>query len=290
MPSITSDIRQGDAFRLVEELEDDFVDLIITSPPYWGHRTYGLDHNWEILHEWEADHPRSQAPPWEWYSRHGGVLGLEPLPEWYVSHLVSFFHRAKSKLKDQGSIWVNVGDTYFSRWASIRDRGRQGLGNTQRVRRRTPMGGYLQEKQLLLIPSRLAIAMENERWILRNDMIWFKPNVPPRPEKDRLRMAHEHFFHFVKRPKEGRAAYYYDIAQTEGSGLDVVECNVRPGKNGHSATFPPKLIEPRILSSSPPDGVVLDPFCGTGAAVECAETLGRRAIGFELIGSFFLEE
>ena len=96
---------------------------------------------------------------------------------------------------------VNIGDTYFARWASIRDEGRQGLGNNGRVRRRTPMGRYLQEKQLLLIPSRFAIAMENERWILRNDVIWFKPNVPPRPEKDRLRLAHEHFFHFVKRAR-----------------------------------------------------------------------------------------
>ena len=200
----TREIRQGDAFQLIEQIDDASVDLIITSPPYWGHRTYGLEHNWNILREWEEEHTRWEPPPWEWYRDHGGVLGLEPLPEWYVENLVSFFSGAIRKLKDHGSVWVNVGDTYFARWASIRDEGRQGLGNNGRVRRRTPMGRYLQEKQLLLIPSRFAIAMENERWILRNDMIWFKPNVPPRPEKDRLRLAHEHFFHFVKKPKEGR--------------------------------------------------------------------------------------
>ena len=74
--------------------------------------------------------------------------------------------------------------------------------------------------------------MENDRWILRNDLIWFKPNVPPRPERDRLRLAHEHFFHFVKRPTLGRAKYYYDLAAVEDSALDVVRCNVRPGARG----------------------------------------------------------
>ena len=283
------EIRQGDAFQLIERLEDASVDLIITSPPYWGHRTYGLDHNWDILREWEEKATRREPPSWEWYRSHGGVLGLEPLPEWYVGNLVSFFSRSMRKLKNHGSLWVNVGDTYFARWASIRDEGRQGLGNNRRARRRTPMGGYLQEKQLLLIPARFAIAMENERWILRNDVIWFKPNVPPRPERDRLRLAHEHFFHFVKKPREGRANYYYDLSMVEKTGLDVVQCGVRPGKNGHSATFPIDLIRPRILSSSPPNGLVLDPFCGTGSAVDCAAATGRRAVGFELVGKFIAE-
>ena len=280
------EIRQGDAFQLIEQIDDASVDLIITSPPYWGQRTYGFDHNWSILREWEKEDTRWNPPSWEWYRDHGGILGLEPVPEWYVSNLVSFFSKAMRKLKNSGNLWVNIGDTYFARWSSIRDEGRQGLGNNGRIRRRTPMGRYLQEKQLLLIPSRFAIAMENERWILRNDLIWFKPNVPPRPEKDRLRLSHEHFFHFVKRPKEGRAKYYYDISTVEKSGLDVVPCNVRPGKNGHSATFPINLIKPRILSSCPPCGLVLDPFCGTGSAVEYASESGRRGIGFDLSERF----
>lgn len=283
-------VRQGDAFDLVEGLDDGSLDLVITSPPYWGQRTYGLDHNWDVLKEWEVAHSRVECPSWEWYRDNGGVLGLEPLPEWYASNLVSFFSKCRSKLKDAGNVWVNVGDTYFARWASIRDEGRQGLGDNERVRRRTPMGGYLQEKQLLLIPSRFAIAMENDRWILRNDVIWFKPNVPPRPEKDRLRLAHEHFFHFVKRPKMGRAKYYYDISAVEDSALDVVRCNVRPGTKGHSATFPAELVGPRILSSCPPGGLVLDPFCGTGAAVECAARSGRRALGFEIAEKFIHRE
>jgi site-specific DNA-methyltransferase (adenine-specific) len=199
-----------------------------------------------------------------------------------VGHLVEILCLLDRCLKPGGSMWVNVGDTYFARWSSIRQNGRQGLGENERIRRRTPMGGYRQEKQLLLIPARFAIAMQDRRWILRNDLIWYKPNVPPRPESDRLRLAHEHFFHFVKRPKEGRPKYYYDLSQVEPRATDVVCCNVKPGQNGHSATFPVDLIRPRILSSCPPGGVVLDPFCGTGRSLLVSVESGRDAIGFEI--------
>lgn len=280
-------VAHGDAYDLLLLLPPRSVDLIITSPPYWGHRSYGLEHNWNILAEWRSHgHKDVEPPPYEWYRAHGGVLGLEPLPDWYVSHLVEILERARGCLKDSGSLWINIGDTYFDRWSSIRDKGRQGLGDKARLRRRVPMGGYRQEKQLLLIPARFAIAMQDRRWILRNDLIWFKPNVPPRPEKDRLRLSHEHFFHFVKRPKEGRPRYYYDINAAEPERHDVVVYPVRPGENGHSATFPEDLIRPRILSSCPPDGVVLDPFCGTGRSLVVAVRSGRKAIGFDVVPDF----
>jgi DNA modification methylase len=128
--------------------------------------------------------------------------------------------------------------------------------------------------------------MQEQRWILRNDVIWHKPNIPPRPEKDRLRLAHEHFFHFVKRPKEGRARYYYDIQHVEEGARDVVTTTVKAGQNGHSATFPKELIVPRILSSCPPDGLVVDPFCGSGRALVAAVETGRRVSGFELHESY----
>jgi site-specific DNA-methyltransferase (adenine-specific) len=214
------------------------------------------------------------------------VLGLEPLPEWFVAHLAEIVDLAKDCLKPSGSMWINIGDTYFARWSSIREGGRQGLGGHARSRRRTPMGGFRQEKQLLLIPARFAIAMQERRWILRNDLIWYKPNVPPRPESDRLRLAHEHFFHFVKRPKEGRPKYYYDISQVESRANDVVTYMVRAGQDGHTATFPEELIRPRILSSSPPGGIVLDPFCGTGRSLAVAVAAGREAIGFDLLPQF----
>jgi DNA modification methylase len=199
-----------------------------------------------------------------------------------VSNISAIIDVAKPALKETGSLWLNIGDTYFARWSSIRSNGRQGLGDNDRLRRKTPMGGYRQEKQLLLIPARTAIALQDRRWILRNDLIWYKPNVPPRPERDRLPLTHEHFFHFVKRPKEGRAKYYYDLAEVGDRGHDVVTQNVRPGKGGHSATSPEDLIRPRIISSSPALGVVVDPFAGTGTTVIVANKFGRIGIGFEI--------
>ena len=280
-------VAQGDAFDLTDFLPANSVDLVITSPPYWGLRTYGMEHNWEIEKEWRAlGHRVEEPPPFDWYRANGGVLGLEPMPEWYVANLSAMLNKLVRPLKQSGSLWLNVGDTYFARWASIRPEGRQGLGCRERFRRKTPMGGFRQEKNLLLIPARVAIALQDARWILRNDLIWFKPNVPPRPDKDRLRMAHEHFFHFVKRPKEGRAKYYYDKTQAEPGHADVVTCTVKAGDSGHSATFPPEIIRPRILTSCPPGGVVLDPFCGTGRALVEAAKSGRRALGFELSDQF----
>jgi site-specific DNA-methyltransferase (adenine-specific) len=162
----------GDAYDLMRQMPPHSVDLIITSPPYWGHRTYHQSHNWEILREWSLTRKDASAlPTYDWYRKHGGVLGLEPLPEWYISNLVEVLEPAKSCLKPHGSMWINLGDTYFARWSSIRQNGRQGLGGNARERRRTPMGGYRQEKQLLLVPARFAIAMQEHKWILRNDLI-----------------------------------------------------------------------------------------------------------------------
>lgn len=255
---------------------------MITSPPYWGHRDYGLPHNWDLFnHIPSVRRVGPSSPGYDWYRKQGGLLGLEPYPEWFVQHLAEILDKAKRCLESSGSMWINLGDTYFARWSSIRDKGRQGLGTEQRQRRKTPLGGIRAEKNLLLIPARFAIAMQDLGWILRNDLIWHKPNAVPRPEGDRLRSVHEHFFHFVKRPKAGRPAYYYDRSRSEPRAGDVVTVNVAPGEAGHSATFPRDLVEPRILSSSPPGGTVLDPFAGTGRALQIALENGRNAIGFD---------
>lgn len=272
----------GDSFDLIQRVGSHEVDLVLTSPPYWGLRSYGLDHDEEILTRWEAlGCSRSRVPPWDWYKGEGGVLGLEPFPEWYVTHLVEFFSRARRVLKATGSLWINLGDTYFARWSSIRDGGRQGIVSG-RQRRRTPTGGYLHDKQLLLIPARFAIAMQDAGWILRNDLIWAKPNPIPRPEADRLKLAHEHWFHFVLRQSSRRPSYYYDLEQCEDGGLDYVVHPTANGTPGHSATFPPGFVRRRILSTCPPGGVVLDPFCGTGVTVVEATKIGRQGLGFEL--------
>jgi DNA modification methylase len=134
----------------------------------------------------------------------------------------------------------------------------------------------------MLIPARVAIALQEDGWILRNDVIWSKPSVAPRPEADRLRLSHEHFFHFVKKRPDRRAAYYYDRDAAEDGALDVVTCTTRSGRDGHSATFPLELVIPRVLSSSPPRGLVIDPFCGTGTTLVAAVASGRLAQGFEL--------
>ncbi|MGQ0731875.1 DNA-methyltransferase [Acidovorax sp.] len=277
----------GDAYDLLGLLPNNTIDLIITSPPYWGHRDYDLDHNWDFFNNISnVKKIGPSSPGYVWYRSKGGILGLEPYPEWYITHLAEFFCKASHCLKSTGSLWINLGDTYFARWSSIRNGGRQGLGDQSRKRRKTPMGGFRAEKQLLLIPSRFALEMKNRKWILRNDVIWHKPNVLPLREGDRLNLAHEHFFHFVKKPKVGRPRYYYDHNWVENRQSDVVSVRVEPGDNGHTATFPKSLIKPRILSCTPVGGVVLDPFCGTGRALEVAVENERGAIGFDLQTKF----
>ena len=273
---------QGDAFDLLEKLPDASVDLVITSPPYWGQRSYDLAHNWDLFNDIAKVRRLSDMTRgYDWYRELGGALGLEPYPEWYVSHIAEIVHKTHRVLKPTGSLWLNIGDTYFARWSSIRDSGRQGLTDAHRQRRKTPMGGVRQEKQLLLIPARVAIALQDRGWILRNDLIWHKPNATPRPEGDRLKLAHEHFFHFVKKPTEGRAKYFYQPQFAEDRKNDVVTVNVEPGEGDHTATFPTKLIAPRIRTSSPTKGLVLDPFCGTGRVLEVSLALGRRTVGFD---------
>ncbi|WP_166876323.1 site-specific DNA-methyltransferase [Salinibacterium sp. ZJ450] len=281
------EIRQGDAWDLSQEVQEDSVDLVLTSPPYWGLRSYGHEHNDEVLKEWVSTGADGVTPPgYEWYRAHGGVLGLEPYPSWFIDHLVSLFDRLEPALRASGSIWVNLGDTYFGRWSSIRDEGRQGLHEGERRRRRTPTGGALHDKQLLMIPARFAIAMQDAGWILRNDLVWSKPHMAPRPEKDRLKLSHEHLFHFVKRNPKGRPTYFYDLDGAEQGGLDVISVRPDRSETGHSATFPVKLVAPRIRSSSPPGGVVLDPFSGSGSTLVAAVSSGRDAIGFELSQQF----
>ncbi len=287
LSSLLNTTLTGDAFDLFELLPSASIDLIITSPPYWGHRDYDLKHNWDAFNNIsQVKKIGPLTPGYAWYRSQGGILGLEPYPEWYISHLTEIFSRAFDCLRPMGSIWVNIGDTYFARWSSIRNNGRQGLGDESRKRRKTPMGGFRAEKQLLLIPARFAIAMQDRSWILRNDLIWHKPNVLPMREADRLNLSHEHFFHFVKKSKTGRPKYYYNPNETENRQSDVVTVLVEAGDNGHTATFPRSLVRPRIVSTSPVGGVVLDPFCGTGRALEVAIETGRNAIGFDLQPKF----
>lgn len=279
-------VEHGDAFDLLPTLPAASVDLVLTSPPYWGMRTYGLPHNFDVLDKWDlGGRTATQTPSYDTYRSAGGLLGLEPFPEWFIDHLVELLRQARGALRPSGNLWINLGDTYFARWSSIRE-GRQGMDGRERYRRRTPSGDWRQDKQLMLIPARFAIAMQADGWILRNDLIWSKPNVAPRPERDRLRLAHEHLFHFVQRTPSARASYYYDLNAAEPAAVDVVHVPVSSNGEGHTATFPEQLIRPRIESSCPPSGLVVDPFCGTGTTVIASLRAGRRAIGFDLNREF----
>lgn len=279
-----------DAYDGLVSLKAKSIDLICTSPPYWGHRPYDQEHDEGILGKWrKTEKEAGEVPPYDWYRQNGGVLGLEPYPEWYIAHLVEILQLARPALKAKASMWINLGDTYFGRWASIRPNGRQGLSGEDRARRRTPSGGWLHDKQLLLIPARLAIALQDAGWILRNDLIWSKPNVPPRPEQDRLRLSHEHFFHFVQRTKGGRPNYFYDLKGAEDGALDVVSVKSSKVPGNHPAVFPEELVRPRISSSCPKRGTVLDPFCGSGTTLAAAIGLGRKAIGFDVSDAYVRE-
>lgn len=281
------EVLEGDAWDLLPNIPSGSVDLVLTSPPYWGLRSYGHAHNEDILQEWKAaGGAAAPGPDYEWYREHGGVLGLEPYPAWYVDHLAAVLDRCVPCLKPGGSMWLNLGDTYFGRWSSIREEGRQGLAGSGRTRRRTPSGGDLHDKQLLLMPARVALEMQNRGWVLRNDVIWHKPNLPPRPETDRLRHSHEHLFHLVRRTPRSRPHYYYDLDGVEKGALDVVTVPVDRSGGAHTASFPTALISPRITSSCPPGGVVLDPFCGSGTTLVAVLQTGRRAVGIELSAEY----
>lgn len=279
----TARVHQGDAYLLADDLAPGRVDLVCTSPPYWGLRTYGFEYSDKPLaRHFERGQTIHEPPGYAQFCADGGVLGLEPSPDWYVAHLVEIFAKLRPAMNRSGNLWINLGDTYFARWSSIRKHGRQGLGVDERLRRRVPSGGYRHDKQLLLLPARFAIAMQEDGWILRNDLIWAKPNVAPRPEQDRLRLSHEHFFHFVLRRPSARPRYYYDLDEVEDGAFDVVQVQPEYASTSHSATFPRRLISPRIRSSCPEGGTVLDPFCGVGTTLVEALQLDRSAVGFEL--------
>ncbi len=180
-----NEIHQGDAIELMKQLDKNSIDFCMTSPPYWGLRDYGVE----------------------------GQMGLEEHPNQYIQKMSKLFLHLKQALKKTGSFYLNVGDTYYG--LSTKD-GEGEINKTGQVgslkagvQRRcigTEKSNWLQPKQLMMMPSRLAIALQEDGWILRNDIIWHKPNPMPSSVKDRLNNTFEHLFHFVKSKK-----YYYDL-------------------------------------------------------------------------------
>lgn len=279
----------GDCIEMMRTLPDQSVHTCITSPPYFGLRDYGVD----------------------------GQIGLEASPREFIDNLVAVFREVRRVLRDDGTLWVNLGDSYASggrggggRYMAERGDGAwQGKGDATGWRS-APAGW--KHKDLLGLPWRLAIALQDEGWYLRQDIIWHKPNPMPESIKDRCTKAHEYLFLLSKSPR-----YYFDqeaIREQATKGFSGSEFNsgktaehqlgrssdrdrVDDGmrnkrsvwtvatasfKGAHFATFPPDLIRPCVQAGSPRDGLVLDPFGGAGTTALVAMQEGRKSVICEL--------
>lgn len=300
----------GDSRNLIHNLENESIDCVMTSPPYWGLRDYG----------------------------HNDQIGLEETPELYLKYLVGLFSDIKTKLKPSGNCFVNLGDTY-SRSGScddFTDKRVKGRGHIARNEGVPP-------KSLCMIPERFAWGMIESGWILRNKIIWHKPNHMPESVTDRLTKSYEVIYHFTKSQR-----YYYDLdairephttqekrpsgmtrsqgyngkykgnainPETSGSprartqrksvvlreqnkninhqdvfGLntkgknpgDVWSINTKPYSKAHFAVYPLELVRKPILAGCPVGGTVLDPFGGSGTTAEFCRKNERNCIIFEL--------
>ena len=272
-------------------LANESVHCCITSPPYWGLRDYGVV----------------------------GQLGLEAMPDEYVANMVLVGTEIWRVLRDDGTLWLNLGDSYWNsngyaradvKWQ------RKGRNNAPANNRKLPRHDVLKIKDLCGIPWRVAFALQAAGWYLRSDIIWSKPNPMPESVTDRPTKSHEYLFLLVK-----QANYYYDqdairephMSDGRGGFSDkatlksvrlgashapsLVDANVNPaGRNrrsvwtiatqpysgAHFATFPEALVEPCILAGSRKGDVIFDPFCGTATVGRVAVRHGRRFIGLDL--------
>lgn len=245
----------GDALNVVGAMPDASVDCIVTSPPYFGLRDYGVE----------------------------GQSGAEETMGEYISGMAAIFREARRVIADSGTLWLNLGDSYSS--GSRRTYDTESGKTRGRVGKSRPNSG-LPGKNLLGIPWRVALALQDDGWILRNEVIWHKPNAMPESVRDRLSAGHEHLFMFTKTPR-----YHFDLdairiptatgGKTKNPG-DVWGINTSPFKSAHVATFPPELPRRAILAGCKPGGTVLDPFSGSATTGMVALELGRRYVGIDI--------
>tara|TARA_B100000965_G_scaffold101195_1_gene83066 strand:- start:7781 stop:8740 length:960 start_codon:yes stop_codon:yes gene_type:complete len=285
-------ILYGDCRETLKQIDSGTVQMCVTSPPYYGLRDYGGEEK---------------------------QIGQEQTPEEFIDELVSVFREVRRTLKDDGTLWVNIGDSYYNyRPSRGKSYPKQTVSKTKQdlpdysSKRNNKLPNY-KEKDLIGIPFMLAFALRNDGWYLRQDIIWHKPNPMPESVKDRCTKSHEYIFLLSKNKK-----YYYDneaikepVKQdwgtrnrtngkyhNSGSGLsphsgltksydrknkrDVWSVTNKPYKHAHFATFPPDLIEPPILAGSREGDIVLDPFMGSGTTAMVSKQHGRYYIGCEL--------
>jgi len=338
-------IHIGHTLDLLKQLQDECVNCVITSPPYWGLRDYGLppliwDGDGECEHEWQ-DHVRK--PLGGCGSKHANVgankndianlrghdtvtkfciycgawkgqLGHEPDYKNYIQHLYLIFAEIKRVLRNDGTLWVNIGDSYggwqgkHHGWNDNKQSvGERGVAQHDKSNTKA--------KSLCQIPERFSLMMTDELgFIKRNTIIWRKPNSMPTSAKDRFTIDFEYIYFYVKNrkywfkqqlephiwadkdkrsiipspPKSGKilsGKYAINSVKYGKDGRNkrcVWDIPTQPSPEPHFAIFPDKLVEPMIKAGCPEQGIVLDPFCGTGTTCAMAKYLNRNYIGFEL--------
>lgn len=241
----------GDSKKALSQMPASVFQTCITSPPYWSVRDYGIP----------------------------GQFGLEMSLNDYLKSLVDVFEQVRRVLRDDGTLWLNIGDVYTSGGRTWRAPDKKNPVRAMDVRPPTPDG--LKPKDLIGIPWRLAFALQAAGWYLRSDIIWYKPNCQPESVKDRPTRSHEYLFLFTKSEK-----YVYDHKAVRGPRdrnlRTIWAINTQAYPKAHFATFPPSLVEPCILSGSRPGGLVLDPFIGSGTTGLVALQTKRRFVGIEL--------
>ena len=280
----------GDCRETLKQF-DEKARMCVTSPPYYGLREYGGEEK---------------------------QIGLEQTPEEYINQMVEVMRLVRNNLTDDGTLWLNIGDSYYNYKSGTGEYAKQSFSKTRQdlpmrnPKRANRLKGF-KDKELMGIPWMLAFALRADGWHLRQDIIWNKPNPMPESVKDRCTKAHEYIFLLTK-----ERDYYYDneaikepVKQdwgtrdrskgkyhNEGTGLQphsgltksytkknkrsVWTVNKKPYKGAHFATFPAELIEPCIKAGSEVGDIVLDPFMGSGTTAAVAKSLGRDYIGCEL--------
>lgn len=261
IPLAESLLVEGDVSDVLLRLPDESVQCVVTSPPYWGLRDYGIH----------------------------GQIGLEETLAGYLHKLTGLFAEVRRVLRADGVLWLNIGDGFTSGNRGWRAPDKKNPNRAMSVRPDNPPG--LKDKELLGVPWRLAFALQADGWFLRSDIIWHKPNAMPESVKDRPTRAHEYLFMFTKNE---RYAYFPEAVMEEAeqgrrNRRSVWSINTAPSLGAHIASFPPELVEPCILASSQVDDFVLDPFFGVGTVGVVAQQWHRRFVGIELNPQYVTE-
>ncbi|EMY67774.1 DNA-methyltransferase [Leptospira vanthielii] len=246
----------GDSYSTLSKLPDNLFQTCVTSPPYWGLRDYGISNQ----------------------------IGSEFDLSEYINNLVKVFREVKRTLRKDGTLWLNIGDSYTSGNRTWRDSDKKNAGRAMSYRPPTPEG--LKPKDLIGVPWKIAFALQEDGWYLRSDIIWNKPNCQPESVKDRPTRSHEYLFLLTKAE---RYLYNYKSIQEatitnqgQKNKRSVWSINTEGFPGSHFAVFPRELVRTCILAGSDENSLVLDPFLGSGTVGEICKTYQRNFLGIEL--------